>query len=191
MLLLGVVQEQAISVAPVGEVGSYDLLATEILTTTTASITFDVSGLGSTYKHLQIRSTAKASETANDYWAIAMRYNSDSGTNYSSHRIMGNGSTVASSANVSSTYVYGGLVTNSYGSNPFAGSVVDILDFASSTKNKTSRSFHAVTGALFRLSLESGAWYNTNPITSITLSHSNASSFIAGSRFSIYGIKAS
>ena len=173
------------------DVYSDSLLEEVVLTSSAASVTFSgldaYAALG--YTNLQIRSVAKAAETANDYWAIAMRFNGDSSTNYSSHRIMGNGSTVASSANTSTTYVYGGLASNSYGTNPFGASICDILDFADSSKYKTSRSLHGVTGALYRLSLESGNWRNTAPITSINLSHSNGSTFIAGSRFSLYGSK--
>jgi hypothetical protein len=68
--------------------------------------------------------------------------------------------------------------------------VVDILDSFSTTKNKTIRSLTGKNGNSTReIQVWSGAWRNTNSVTSITLSTSSLANISAGSRFSIYGIK--
>jgi hypothetical protein len=68
--------------------------------------------------------------------------------------------------------------------------VLDILDFASNTKNKTMKSFggHAITSAN-SVALFSGLWRNTDPITSLTIPLSGSTQLAAGSRFSLYGIR--
>lgn len=68
-------------------------------------------------------------------------------------------------------------------------SIVDILDFSSTTKNKTVRT---LTGSAYsatqQIKLMSGSWSNTAAITSITL-FEIPGAYQAGSRFSLYGLK--
>jgi hypothetical protein len=67
--------------------------------------------------------------------------------------------------------------------------LIDILDYASTTKNKTLRGF---TGADLNGSgnsnIVSGLWINTAAITSIQII-AEATAFKAGSTFALYGIK--
>jgi hypothetical protein len=80
--------------------------------------------------------------------------------------------------------------SNSSTSNAFSTSVIDILDAYSSTKNKTVRILGGFAdGANSRMRLGSGAWLNTASITSISITDGESQSFVAGSRFSLYGIK--
>lgn len=155
-----------------------ELISTTLITSNTASVTFDVTGLGSSYKHLQVRMAANSSASGATYF----RFNADSGNNYSQHLLYGNGSSVASGATTSTNAGYIGYTTNAASFYP--ASIIDVLDFASSTKNKTARIFHGDSGNIM---LNSGGWYSTAAITSITL-YANVN-YIAGSRFSIYGIK--
>lgn len=165
------------------------LLEEQVLTSTTASITFsNLSQYASEYQHLQIRSVAKASSTVNDYWAIGARYNGDTANNYYHHQLLANGSTVSSAAN-SLSYVYAGLVNNNYSTNGFGVGIFDLLDPFETTKKKTSRALMGVLGGQNRLFFTSGLWLNEAALTSITLIHGNGDSFIAGSRFSLYGVK--
>lgn len=156
----------------------YELISTTLITSNTASVTFDVTGLGSSYKHLQIRMAANSSASGATYW----RFNTDSGNNYSQHLLYGNGSSVASGATTSTNAGYIGYTTNAASFYP--ATVIDVLDFASSTKNKTVRILHGDSGNIM---LNSGAWYSTSAVTSVTL-YANVN-YIAGSRFSIYGVK--
>jgi hypothetical protein len=162
------------------EDGTYELINTQILSSTQSSITFDVSSLTSTYKHLQLRTVTRSTGGGNAF----MTFNSDTATNYSWHLLYGNGSSalVSSGANSSSMLV---TATVPSGANLFTPNVIDILDFASTTKNKTVRSLGG-SPATTEVVFFSGAWRNTAAVTSVTM---GLSSFVSGSRFSIYGIR--
>jgi len=173
--------------------GSMDLISTTILSTTNASITLDVSGLASAYKHLQIRSVAKTNDNANDIngvW-IKFRFNADSNANYSRHGLdyvtdYGNGS--SRSLNTTSTT---GMNIGISSSVQFSPNVHDIIDAFSTSKNKTIKGLSGQHsgGEYSYVGFYGGAWLSTAAITSINISSDSGSSFIAGSRFSIYGIK--
>ena len=172
-----------------GASGTFDLISSTILTGSQSSVTFDVSTLASTYKHLQIRLVARNSVSAT-YDEIYMKFNSDSNSaNYKAHLLYGNGSSVSSASwsNTSSGFRFADIEAASATSNAFTPVVADLLDPFSSSKNKTVRSFSGKTSSAF-VSLASGLWMSTSTVTSIVLTPYSGS-FIAGSRFSIYGIK--
>jgi hypothetical protein len=70
--------------------------------------------------------------------------------------------------------------------------IMDVHDYASTTKNKTMRSFGGSDGADYfvtgTVGLLSGLWMNTNAITSITIAL-GAGNYSTNSKFSLYGIK--
>ena len=69
----------------------------------------------------------------------------------------------------------------------FGGGVVDILDPYSTTKNKTIRGLGGL--AATNIALRSGSWASTDSVTSITCLPFSGGNWVAGSRFSLYGIK--
>ena len=192
MLLLGVLAAQA--EGAVAAAGSYDLLETEILTGTEASVTFSSlnSTYGADYQHLQIRWLGRSTVIGTfDYTQVI--YNSDSGSNYSSHYLYANGSTVASAADANRTFAYYGAVpgANSTPSEAFSAHIIDILDAFETTKAKTTRILYGVhTGLGKGVELNSSRWGNTNALDSIEIGIPSGS-FVVGSRFSLYGLKAS
>jgi hypothetical protein len=163
----------------------YELIETAIVSgTSTSSITFSSLGTySSTYKHLQIRMTTRDTRTSNGQNLSLLRFNSDSGANYSSHQLFA----IGSAGEANTTFIYGGYnSTDANTTGNFAGSVIDILDPFSTTKNKTTRT---LTGtATNNIRLLSGNWRNTAPVTSIQLV-ADSFNYVAGSRFSLYGIK--
>jgi hypothetical protein len=68
-----------------GPFGAYDSLATVTLSAATSTITF--AGIPSGYKHLQIRYSLTAAAPAD----TTLKFNGDSGANYSSHLLRGGG----------------------------------------------------------------------------------------------------
>lgn len=161
----------------------YELIETYVLGSSQANVTFSSLGsYSSTYKHLQVRMTSKATGSA----TIFGTFNGDTGANYVSHRLFGNGSTVTSDAHTSRNNFFGGNNEDGTITSSFSAGVLDILDAFSTTKNKTTRSFSGVATPF--VMLQSGAWLSTSSITSITLAP-NLNSFLTGSRFSLYGIK--
>lgn len=173
----------------VAATGGYELIESQILGTSAASITFsNLGSYSSTYKHLQLRTVAQNSTAAVTY--IGIRFNADSGTTYGSHWLRGNASSgaVDSGNDLNATNIFISRSTN--GINAFDPAVVDILDAFSTTKNKTVRSLTgAPQGSVLELYLTSGLWRNTNGITSLTVIPRDGSNLTANSRFSLYGIR--
>ena len=186
LILLGILNSQA---AAAGGAGAYDLLETQTLASSASSVTFTGLGSYSDYKHLQIRMVTRASDAAG-IKEYRLRLNGDSGTNYSSHVLYGNGSVVSSESSTSSDTIRKQFTTAATNdTNAFGAAVLDVLDFSSSSKNTTLRSLFGSPGGTFNtVGLSSGLWINTSAVTSIQVFLSS-NSFIAGSRFSLYGIK--
>lgn len=167
-------------------VGSYDALATVTVPLGgLASLTF--AGIPSGYEHLQLRWIGKDNRGATSD-GVNMVFNGDTTSgNYYGHRLYGDGSS-AVSQNFSG-YSTGWINGTSTGS-IFGACVSDILDYASTAKNKTVRTLggNDINGG-GEAGIYSMLWNNTNAITSITLTPSNGSTFNQFSQFALYGVK--
>jgi len=171
---------------------SYESIASATGTGSSGTITF--SSIPGTYKHLQIRYIARATGAGAGSAALTIRLNSDSGSNYAYHQLIGDGSAVTANGTASATgyqisraVVSGGALATAY-----SAAIIDIHDYSSSTKNKTMRSF---TGAdtnsasgFWGVNLSSGLWMSTSSVNAVTLSI-GANSFTTDTVFSLYGIK--
>jgi hypothetical protein len=181
-----------LSAAGAGDLPAYELVSTTLITTNTASVVFDTSSLGSTYRHLQIRAVARTSNSDNNGF-LGLRINGDTTSNYNEHYLYQDlANSIATSFNGAFTSAFAAPVSaNSNVSNAFGGFVMDILDFASTTKNTTSRSlggFAGAAGSEHRLS--SGLHRSTAAVSSITIfERAYSGNLMAGSRFSLYGIR--
>ena len=153
-----------------------------------SSVTF--SSIPSTYQHLQVRYMPRisTSDTAENTW---LRFNGDTGSNYTYHFLDGNGSAASSGAGTSQTRILAGraAAANS-GSNIFGANVLDVLDYADANKYKTAR----ILGGIDRngdgnIRLDSGVWMNTAAITSLTIMPTTGNNFVQYSSFALYGIK--
>tara|TARA_R110000822_G_C15025995_1_gene463702 strand:+ start:49 stop:615 length:567 start_codon:yes stop_codon:yes gene_type:complete len=170
--------------------GAFDLLETTTLTTSASSISF--SGLDSyaaDYKHLQVRAVGRW-DTSFAERTVNMKINGDSGSNYSAHSLFANGSTVQANDWTSDNKIDLAALSGSSGAGgAFGAIIIDILDAFKTTKFKTVRALSGATEAP-RVQLNSGLWQNLNATTGITLFEQYSSSnFVAGSRFSLYGVK--
>lgn len=192
---LGVLAVAGAGAAP-GAAGAYELIETTILGSATSSVSFSNldSTYGSTYQHLQIRATLRTSSVVgfNDF---RLRFNSDTGSNYSFHALSTGESSlvVVATAFINQTYArVGWAAGDNNNSNVFTASVIDILDAFETTKNKSVRAltgFMGTSSAEERmLGLLSADWRNTGAVTTITLSPA-AGNFPIGSRFSLYGLR--
>ena len=170
--------------------GAYDLLETTTLATSASSVTFSGLGSYSDYAHLQIRGVVRG-DTAGGFYGAQIQFNGDTGTNYVAHRLSGTGSSVTSTAltprNSLFAVDHGGSTTTS---NSFGVGITDILDFSNTSKNTTTRTLTGqVDNLATRINLYSGVWLDTSAITSISIKAQGSSDFVAGSRFSLFGIK--
>jgi len=171
----------------------FELIESVFVASNTASISFNnLNQYATDYKHLQIRATGRSTRGDTDSY-IYIRFNNDSQPNYSSHRLRGSGSDVASD-NFTTAYPIGivdsGLLVGATGtSGSFGASVIDIVDAYSPDKNTTTKSLSGMTiSGYHRIILGSGSWRNISPLTSISITDIFAS-ISAGSRFSLYGIR--
>jgi len=124
--------------------------------------------------------------------SFAVRFNGDTGNNYSYTLLQGNTSSgVSSSRQTSQSNIFVGNFAASSASNNFSTNTLNVQDYSNSTKFKNTLSRGgAITSAVTDVEMVSGLWANTAPITSITLRSETGSNFNAGSTFTIYGIDA-
>lgn len=170
--------------------GSYDSIATQTIGAG-GSTSVSFTSIPSTYKHLQIRAIFQPGVAGEQ---LALRFNSDSGSNYTFHQIGGDGSSAFAGAGTSLTSVRTAVIINSTPSNNpncFGAGVVDILDYTNTNKYTTVRSIGGgdVNGGGGVLVLRSNLWSNTAAITSIECRVSDGSSMSQYTRIALYGIK--
>lgn len=155
----------------------------------TSSITF--SSIPSNFRQLQIRFSAMSALNTTGWDNIYMRINTDSGSNYGMNFIYADSSTLSTGTSIPNTYILvGDAYRNSNTENSYGVGIVDIIDYASTTKIKT---VSAVAGqptsvTAWEALQINGWWNNTAAITSITLFSNTGSNFKARSFFSLYGI---
>lgn len=167
--------------------GAFELISTQLISSNTATVTF--SSIPQTYKHLQVRFTARSSR-GSVACEMFLRLNGISTSSYAYHRLYADGSSIGSFGwNSQNQALIGEILGNTATTNNFASGVVDILDYSSTSKNTTARSFLGTARDMFRIWLGSQLLNNTAAITSISFTLESATSFLPGSRISLYGIK--
>jgi len=170
--------------------GAYDSLATVTVGTAVSSITF--AGIPNTYKHLQIRLSARVTGSTTDSNIVAY-FNADTTAgNYPQHVLYGEGSAASSGYSPNDPNLAIGRTPGASSSaNIFGLGVADILDYTNTNKNKTVRALSGQdqNGSGIVL-LNSGLWRSTVAISTITLSAQSGNGNLAQySQFALYGVK--
>jgi len=172
--------------------GAYDSIATATVANgTTQTITF--SSIPATYTHLQLRYIIRTDRSDDYLDAIGMRFNSDTGSNYYRHRFEtenAGGAVGGTSTGTDAQYHFIGssaLCT----SGVFASGVVDILDYANTSKNKTTKSLCGYMESTARnlIGFEGSMWNNTAAVNTIALKVNYGTYYAIGSTIALYGIK--
>jgi hypothetical protein len=161
---------------------TYSPIATTTLGSNSSSVTF--SSLGSYTDLVLVISSAC---TADDN-SVSIRFNSDTGSNYSDTTIRGNGSSASSVRNSSITSIpiaKDSSPTTTLGEHNI---VCSIMNYGNSATYKTtlSRANRATSGTYTGAEAVVGLWRSSAAITSITI----LANFITGSTFTLYGIAA-
>lgn len=169
--------------------GSFESIATATGTGSSGTITF--SSIPSTYKHLQIRILGRSTDpfSISDLY---FRYNSST-SGYANHGLQGNGSIVETKQDTSGSemIIYQSLTANNAASGVMGVAIIDIQDYASTTKNKTFRCFSGQNrpaqsqGAVW---MQSGFLNNTAAISGLTFTMGSGN-WNEDSVVSLYGIK--
>ena len=181
--------------SPFSPTGSYDALATYTVGAGgISSITFAGLPTGGQYSHLQIRGIAFTDDTGGSGLGnirLSAFFNGDTTTsNYYNHTLSGDGSSASAYPDNNAKFAGNG-VRNSMiapGSN-----IIDILDYAATSKYKTIRTLSGVqnndtstSNQLIRLI--SGLWMNTSAINSIQIVP-ELGNFKQYTQFALYGIR--
>ena len=171
---------------------SFESIAT--FTATGGETTFEFTSIPSTYVALQIRLITKDTNTgANGGMILPMFFNGAT-SGYAHHAVRGDGTAVASEQSSSVTYAYVYEATNrtTSGGTLFNAAIINILDYASTTKTKTysyiSGGDNNANTQDFRVTWGSGSWSGTAAITAIKF-NANITAFYAGTKIALYGIK--
>jgi hypothetical protein len=164
---------------------TYESIVTTTVTSSTHPVTF--SSIPSTYTDL-IAVISPLADNGN--YDLSIRFNSDSGANYSWTGINFNADNSAnpySSRGTSTTFIPTG--TNIATVNPYPA-IIHIQNYSNTTTHKTTLS--RIARETYAQALNVGMWRNTNAINSISfiLTGGGSTNFKSGTTITLYGIKA-
>lgn len=154
---------------------SYIPLATLTLSGSDSEIVF--SGIPATFKDLVLIVQGTTTTGA----GLPMRFNGDSGSNYSNVVAYGDGSSTASGSGSGTSFELGYFTTNP------AMSTVQIMDYAATDKHKTALIRYGSPASTNITAMRAGRWASTAAISSITLT-TTTGSYASGTTFSLYGV---
>jgi hypothetical protein len=166
-------------------------LATVSLTSNASSVIF--TGIPSNYTHLQVRVFAR-SNYAGTGDTLKLEINGDTTASYTGHYMYGNSANALAGAygTLTGYMVAGSMPAANLTSGIFGASMIDILDYSNTTKNKVIREIdgiepNAANGTIF---LRSGLWLSTSAINALKFTIDNGTGMVPYSHFALYGIKA-
>jgi hypothetical protein len=158
-----------------------------------ANVEFTV--IPATFTHLQIRCFAQTNRGTYGTDSVLLQLNTNTSSNYSRHNLLGDGSAASASGNANVDKIYVAEFGTTTGSS-FGGAVIDILDYTSTSKNKTVRTLGGVdlngtvAGYGGYITLTSGLFFATPAaVTSIKIFPNVGTQFNQYSSFALYGIK--
>lgn len=155
---------------------TYTPIATSTLGSSSTTVTF--SSIPATYTDLVL--VVVASNSVNDS-GLQVRFNGDSGTNYSDTSMYGNGSGSFSFRTSNQTGAFIGRTDTGISNN-----IANIQNYSNTTTYKTVIS-RGNDGTMAIACV--GMWRSTAAINSVTVLDQNGRSFPTGSTFTLYGVK--
>ncbi len=164
---------------------TYEKIATTTLGSSAADITF--SGIGSGYTDIKLVLVARSNNTGSAREDLYIRFNSDTGSNYSTTILYGQDGSIGTfrQSNQSRINAYTGLPGTS---GQFSLTMVDIFSYAGSTFKtclvSVNNDQNTVGG---EVNAQVGLYRSTSAITSITVLP-QTNSFDTGTTATLYGI---
>jgi hypothetical protein len=167
--------------------GDFELISTALGTGSSGVIEF--TSIPSTYRHLQIRYSAKNTSTNN---AMGIRMNGITSSSYGRTRLTSTGGATLTTESLGGQTIINlpESVQTTTGTGFVSGGVIEILDYSSTTKNTTVKALTGsiVDGSVRRFVYISGLLVDTSAVTTLSFIAS-ANSFATLSQFSLYGIR--
>jgi hypothetical protein len=152
--------------------------------TSTTNVTF--SSIPSTYTDLKIIVSARNNDTG--FGALNMTFNGDTGSNYSSKRLYGNGTSAASSSTATTSVNLYWIDSNDLTANTFSNGEIYISNYLSSSAKSGYYDFVAEANqTLAYASINAFLWTGTSAISSISIT--SGFYLTANTTFYLYGIK--
>lgn len=191
--IIGIIDSQKSGhLTPAYDPSAYDSIATiTVPSGGLASVSF--TGIPTGYKHLQLRAIIRGT-LSNTYDFIIMRVNGDSTASYFRNLMLADGVNTPPGAYLYTGETKLGLVYTSGATsvtNTFGAVILDVLDYASTTKTKTFRALGGSSNngnAPQYMSINAGTYNKTNAITSIQI-QSESANLAQFSHFALYGVK--
>ena len=159
---------------------TYDKIATTTLGSASANISF--SGISSAYTDIKLVCTYLTTASGN----VRLRFNSDTGTNYSGTQLAGLGSSVVSDRVISGTFAYTVGNATSSSTIPFLLEA-DIFAYAGSTFKTCLVSTSADLNGSGSVERWVDLWRSTSAISTILI-YPSSGNFNVGTTATLYGI---
>ena len=158
---------------------TYEAIANTTISSTITEVIF--SSISSAYTDLILVVAPTAGAGAD----LALRFNSDTGSNYSSTYVTGSGTAASSGRYSNDTRIR----TNYFGGTAGASGmqIIQIMNYSNSTTNKTV--LVRAGNTLYGTDAVVGLWRNTAAITSLRIFCDGGGNWTSGN-ISLYGIKA-
>ena len=172
---------------PQGEFSTYTPIYAQTLSSNASSITF--SNIPPTYTDLVLVCSARSAWTTDEYEAVGFRFNGDSANNYSTTFVAGNGGAAASFRESNQPQITARMNPSTSSNTAFSSIIVQIQDYSNPTTNKTVLIRSNSSVEFYEVAANVGTWRSTAPITSLFVGNARAN-LVAGSTFTLYGIKA-
>jgi hypothetical protein len=162
------------------------------ITATAGQSNINFSSLPQNFTHIQVRISGRSANTSGSFGSVYSGFNGEvfTGTSYTHHNVSGEGSSTAVLAQASQGQlnIGGGFFPwSTILANVQASLIIDILDYSSTSKNKTIKYIMGWdANGSGRAMFGSGMRMNTAAINEIYFSPD--AGFTAGSRLDVYGI---
>lgn len=171
--------------------GDYESIAT-VTVGGGGAANVEFTSIPSTYQHLQLRGIGRITRTGAVMDFAALTVNGSTGTNYATQEmyVFVDSPAASAAANTPRMTVWN-FSASTATANVFGAVVIDILDYANTSKNTTFRGFGGNDrNGSGELGITSAVWKLTDAVTSIRLTPLNGTGFVQSSNFALYGIKA-
>lgn len=158
---------------------TYEPITTQTLGSNQSSIT--LSSIPQTYTDLIVIASGESTSGG----SMLTRFNSDTGSNYSTTYLYGTGSGAASASNTNQSV---GIFMMRTPTNALGGGILHINNYSNTTTYKTGLSRSIGYDPIVWLSC--GLWRSTAAISTITFTDESSGNFKTGFTVTLYGIKA-
>jgi hypothetical protein len=151
----------------------------------------EFTSIPATYTDLVVLLSVRSTRTSDYRDELFIRFNSDSGNNYSVRNLIGAGSSAGSGSSLTTNYLKRGTApTDTATTSTFSNNIIYIPNYTSSNQKSVSTDEVTENNSSTNNYLESraGLWTGTSAITSITFTFEVGPNFAQHSTAYLYGI---